>query len=135
MRNLLALLGAGTLTFVGLGWYLDWYRVERQPAPAGHQRLQLDINPEKISQDVQAGIERGSDFIDSIRNKPGSQQTNNVPPIVVPTPGGAIIAPNPAAPPPAASDGWRPIGSGSFPVSADDDAARRFNVRPLPPPR
>jgi hypothetical protein len=133
MRNLLALVGAGTITFVGLGWYLDWYRIERQPAPAGYQRVQLDINPQKITDDVQAGFERGANFIDSIRNKPDAAA-----PIVVPAPGGAILAPAPAPPPSVPTvvpgQGWRPIGS--TPTSnASDNGAGRFNIRPLPPPR
>src|ERR1700723_2988445 len=31
MRNLCALVGAATIAFVGLGWYLGWYKITRQP--------------------------------------------------------------------------------------------------------
>jgi hypothetical protein len=76
MRNLLALLGAGTLTFVGLGWYLDWYKIERKPSPtAGTQRLEVDLNPNKIGSDVATGLKRGSEIIEHLTDKeanPGS---------------------------------------------------------------
>jgi hypothetical protein len=81
MRNLFALVGAGTLTFVGLGWYLDWYRLARQPSPAGTQRLQVDLNADKITGDVKKGIERGGEIIDHLRDEKGqsnqSAPTNN----------------------------------------------------------
>lgn len=67
MKTFFALVGAGTITFVGLGWYLDWYRLSRQPAPAGTQRLQVDLNPDKITGDVRKGIERGGEIIDRLR--------------------------------------------------------------------
>ena len=142
MRNLLALLGAATVTFVGLGWYLDWYRVERQPAPTGYQRLQLDINPSKIGADVQSGIERGAELLTSLRDKPhppGATPpaailqgglTTPLLPDVRPAP-----APNRGPLPAPPGQGWRPIGSTSSSRSADDEALRRFNVRPLPSPR
>ena len=70
MRNFLALLGAGTLTFVGLGWYLDWYKVIRQPSPAaGTQRLAIDLNPQKIGSDVVTGIKRGGELIEHLSEK------------------------------------------------------------------
>ena len=32
MRNILALVGAATLTFLGVGWYLGWYEIKNVPA-------------------------------------------------------------------------------------------------------
>ena len=138
MRNLLALLGAATVTFVGLGWYLDWYRVERQPAPTGYQRLQLDINPGKIGADVQAGVERGAELLTSLRDKPHPPEAT--PPAAI-LQGGVTTpllpdvrpAPNRGPLPAPAGQGWRPIGSASS-SNADADL-QRFNVRPMPPPR
>ena len=72
MRNLFALVGALTLTFIGLGWYLDWYHLIRQPASAGTQRLQVDLNSDKINGDVKKGIERGEEIIDKLREEKGT---------------------------------------------------------------
>jgi hypothetical protein len=64
MRNLLALVGAALVAFLGLGWYLDWYHVTPKPATAtGHRSIEIDINSKKIGQDVQHGVEAGSEKI------------------------------------------------------------------------
>ena len=73
MRNLFALVGAGTIAFVGLGWYLDWYKLSRQPAPQGTQRLTVDLNPDKIIGDAKKGIERGGEIIDRLRESSEQQ--------------------------------------------------------------
>lgn len=77
MRNLFALFGAGTIAFVGLGWYLDWYKLSRQPSPAGTQRLTVDLNPDKITGDVRKGVERGGEIIERLRENDG--KTNPAP--------------------------------------------------------
>jgi hypothetical protein len=61
MRNLLALFGATLVVFLGLGWYLDWYRITPKPAAAGHRGLEIDINSKKIGADVQQGVQAGSE--------------------------------------------------------------------------
>src|SRR5438552_11481283 len=58
MRNLLALFAFLLLAFVGLGWFLDWYQVRRDPAAAGHQNVNIDINGTKIIADVHKGIQK-----------------------------------------------------------------------------
>jgi hypothetical protein len=58
MRNLLALLAALVLAFVGIGWYLGWYQVKTEPAIlSGHQKVDIDINSDKIVTDVKKGKE------------------------------------------------------------------------------
>lgn len=52
MRNFLALLAATFLLFVGLGWYLGWYRVQSHPAPDGERRIDIELNTKKITEDV-----------------------------------------------------------------------------------
>lgn len=78
MRNILALVGAGTVTFLGLGWYLGWYNIDRGSQP-GLQSVKVEINPEKISTDVKKGVVAGTEFIEDLRNgadkKPASLTT------------------------------------------------------------
>lgn len=68
MRNLLALLAAGLLVFIGLGWYLGWYRVQTSPSADGHRQINVDVNTKKIAEDVGKGVNRSKeavrDFLD-----------------------------------------------------------------------
>lgn len=67
MRNLLAFLAAAALTVAGLGWYLDWYRVQATPTDAGHRKVNIDIDTNKIGDDLHRGgeqiLERGGEQI------------------------------------------------------------------------
>jgi hypothetical protein len=66
MRNILAFVGALVVTFAALGWYLDWYRIKRDPAPSGHQNLNIDLNSEKIVDDVHKGVQKGEEKLQNI---------------------------------------------------------------------
>jgi hypothetical protein len=56
---MLALFAAVILTVVGLGWYLDWYKVRSQPASVpGQHSVNIDINTTKISTDLQRGEQK-----------------------------------------------------------------------------
>lgn len=70
MRSLFTLIGFGTVAFVGLGYYFDWYHLSRQPASSsGTQRFQVDLNPGKMTEDVKKGIEQGSEIVDKLRQE------------------------------------------------------------------
>ena len=61
MRNLLALIGAVVVAFVGLGWYLGWYSFALSPSGDGKQRIQVDVDTNKIAEDAKrAGQARPS---------------------------------------------------------------------------
>jgi hypothetical protein len=69
MRNLLAFLAAAVLAFLGLGWYLDWYKIQSVPSgTAGHQSYNIEFNDSKINKDVQSAeknlAKKGQDFLD-----------------------------------------------------------------------
>jgi hypothetical protein len=82
MRNLLAFLAAAILTFAGVGWYLDWYRIKSTPAPSGHHQLNIDVNRNKIIDDVHRGVQRGEEFLSDIqeKNRDDSSKPSSVPP-------------------------------------------------------
>jgi hypothetical protein len=66
MRNMLALFAAVVLTVVGLGWYLDWYKVRSQPASVpGHHGVGIDINTNKIGVDLQKGEQKLQQMLDN----------------------------------------------------------------------
>ncbi len=52
MRNMLAFLAAATLTVVGVGWYLDWFKLHSVPAESGHRQLSIDVDTSKITHDI-----------------------------------------------------------------------------------
>lgn len=60
MRNTLAFLALVLLLFGGLGWYLDWYRIRRGAGTEpGHTTVSIEIDKNKIAEDVQKGLEKG----------------------------------------------------------------------------
>jgi hypothetical protein len=63
MRNLLAFLAAAVLTFLAVGWYLNWYQVKATPGPAGHEDVRIDLDGTKISADVKEGEKELMDAI------------------------------------------------------------------------
>lgn len=85
MRNILAFIGAAVVVFLGAGWYLGWYQVTSQSAGPGRSRLQVDINRDKISEDIKRGAEGVQEALEKARksdivppadsNKPGATLT------------------------------------------------------------
>jgi hypothetical protein len=63
MRNLLALAALLLIGFFGLGWYLDWYRVEKVSSDSGTSSFQIEIDRNKITDDGRKFIERSSERI------------------------------------------------------------------------
>jgi hypothetical protein len=64
MRNLLAFLAAAALTVAGAGWYLGWYRVKETDAAPGHKAVHIDIDSNKIGEDLHKGGERLQEALD-----------------------------------------------------------------------
>jgi hypothetical protein len=69
MRNLLAFLAAAIVTFAGVGWYLDWYRIKSAPATDGHHQLNIDVNRKKMLEDVHKGMQKGEETLQDIIEK------------------------------------------------------------------
>jgi len=116
MRNVLAFIGAATITFLVVGWYLGWYQISNLSSPNGRQNLQVDINPGKITDDVKKGVE----MVDRLREK--AKPTEAKP---APGPASSFFAPTPADNKSDSPGGWKPIGSG--PAPGEDPGA--FGIR------
>jgi hypothetical protein len=72
MRNLLALLGFALVTFLAVGWYLDWYHITpKAGATPGHRSVQIDINAKKIGDDVHKGVTAGEEKVHELLDKDG----------------------------------------------------------------
>jgi hypothetical protein len=84
MRNTLAFVAALAVTVAVVGWYLGWYQVGITPAGAGHQKLNIDINTEKVTKDVMQGeqevLEKGREKLKEMTDKAKSE--TKVPPEV-----------------------------------------------------
>lgn len=91
MRNLLAFTAAVVLTVAGLGWYLGWYRIHSAPASDGHRNVNIDINTDKITDDIQRAekkiLDRANEHLQSAKDKsdkhsdsPANDAANLVPP-------------------------------------------------------
>ena len=66
MKNLFALVGLGTIAFVGLGWYMGWYKLSRQPSSPGNQSFKVDIDPSKIATDGKKFFERVTEITEHL---------------------------------------------------------------------
>jgi hypothetical protein len=73
MRNLLALLAAAVLAFAIVGYYLNWYKVQSDPAPTGHHNVSIDINKAKIAEDVGKGVKKGEEKLEGVLEKDGNK--------------------------------------------------------------
>jgi hypothetical protein len=91
MRNLLAFAAAAALTVAGLGWYLGWYRVHSAPVTGGHRNVNIDINTDKINDDIHRAeekiLERANEHLQPAKDKtdkhtdnPNHDAANLVPP-------------------------------------------------------
>lgn len=63
MRNLLALIGLVVVLFFGMGWYFQWYTFAVQPSDNGQQRIELNVNTQKIVTDAKSGVNTVSKVI------------------------------------------------------------------------
>jgi hypothetical protein len=77
---MLAFLAALMLTFVGLGWYLDWYNIRSIPADSvGHRSVTVDINAIKIGADLHKAEEKVQQKL-AQRAKKSAEQADKKPP-------------------------------------------------------
>jgi hypothetical protein len=85
VKNLLALLGALVVTFAGVGWYLDWYKIQSSTDSAGHREVNIDLNTKKINADISKGAEKIEKVIEhkQTTGTDGPAPTTNPPAVTV----------------------------------------------------
>jgi hypothetical protein len=104
MKNVLALVGAALVAFLALGWYLGWYQISSLPSPNGKQAIHVDINSDKVTNDVKTGVEKGEQIVDQIREKKSDPQGT-------PGPASNFFTPTSNEKPKDGGSGWKPIGN------------------------
>ncbi len=77
MRSLFAFVGGALVALAGLGWYFNWYTIVKEPTSAGHTRYGIDVDTNKVKNDVQHGVEAGANGIQKIVN--GKQEPVKTP--------------------------------------------------------
>ena len=114
MRKILALVGAATVAFLALGWYLGWYQVNSTNAH-GQQSVNVSIDPDKITTDVKKGVERGSEIVDNLREK----SATDAQPVQPAGPASSFFTPTTAPTKPSeagSSGGWKPTAGEAHPA-------------------
>jgi hypothetical protein len=67
MRNLIAFVGALFLMVAVVGWYLGWYQVHTLTTSPGHRAVKIDIDTNKVGQDLKKGGEKLEELGDKYR--------------------------------------------------------------------
>src|SRR2546423_14969318 len=97
MRNLLALAAAALLVFAAVGWYLGWYTISSSSDESGHQKINIDLNRDKITEDVNKGKAKLRGLLASKDNQTQQTGTESSPPSLPPgfqtTSDGALVLP------------------------------------------
>lgn len=65
MRNILAFVAALVITFLGVGYFLNWYRISTTPGTEGRRSVTIDLNTKKIGEDIQTGSEKIQNLIEN----------------------------------------------------------------------
>lgn len=95
MRNLLALSAAGVLVFLGIGWYLGWYKISTTPSADGHRQISIDLNTNKIKEDVNKGESKLHDALTNDKNQSSTpaKVTTGIPTSLVPADETSVVFP------------------------------------------
>ena len=51
MRNLLALFGLLIIGFVGIGWYMGWYKLSVSKSSDGNLEIKTNVDTKKVGAD------------------------------------------------------------------------------------
>ncbi len=76
MKNLIYLLFLGLLAFAVTGWFLDSYSIAGVPTSSGHHRVQIDVNTDKVKDDLHKGQAKLQDTINRLQ---GDQAEGSTP--------------------------------------------------------
>lgn len=89
MKNLLAFLAAVAVVVVFAGWYLGWFEISQRPLPDGHHAVEIDIDKQKVVEDVKKGsqtvLKEGREQIEKLLDKkPGTKPQGTEEPAELP---------------------------------------------------
>jgi hypothetical protein len=70
MKNMLALVGLTIVLVGGVGYFLGWYKIGTAPAADGHQKIEVDVDANKVKHDVKEAEKKVGEVVG--RNVPGT---------------------------------------------------------------
>ncbi|MCS6864393.1 MAG: hypothetical protein RMJ56_17245 [Gemmataceae bacterium] len=118
MRNFLALIGFLVVGFVGLGWYMGWYKLSFSQHPDGQLQITTNVNTQKVTEDSAAFFHKAAAVVgghlekaarqtpippEAPGNTPGPQNrphSSDFNPLSATTPSTIEPAPHATVPPP-----------------------------------
>jgi hypothetical protein len=105
MRNTLAVLGAAVVTFLVIGYFLNWYKIHPTP---DHQ-VTIDVNAPKIVNDVKKESQEIANHLQD-KKEDGTPPAPPAPPGASPmpsAPNAVTVVPSPVPnPAPAPANSW-----------------------------
>ena len=63
VRNFLAFVGLVVVGFVGIGYYMGWYKFDLSPGKDGKQNINVEFDTKKIGTDVEKKLDQGSELL------------------------------------------------------------------------
>jgi hypothetical protein len=78
MRNLITFVGMLVLTVAVVGWYLGWYQVHTLTTAPGHRSVKIDIDTNKVGQDLKKGGQKLEELGDKYRQGAAKKKDNAV---------------------------------------------------------
>ena len=69
MKNLFALIGFACVAMLLAGAFLGWYRFDPKPSESGTKRIEVTMEPAKVSTDMQTFFARLMELIQAIREQ------------------------------------------------------------------
>ena len=81
MRNFLAFIGLIVVAFVGIGYYMGWYKFALSAGKDGKQHINVEVDTKKMGTDVQSGVEQGGQLVkDKLQKEGGTESPDFVGP-------------------------------------------------------
>lgn len=68
MKNIIFLLFLAIFAFAIIGWFLDWYAIADVRSDGGRHQFQIDIDANKIRQDIDKGQSKLQGTINRIQH-------------------------------------------------------------------
>jgi len=67
IKNLLALIGLVVVVFVGVGWYLGWYKIGEQTDAQGHPQLKIQVDSSQVAKDLKKAEQEVIESLDKTK--------------------------------------------------------------------
>ncbi len=124
MRNLLAFSAALVITFLTVGYFLNWYSISTNPGPDGRRSVTIDLNTKKIGQDIHSGTEKVQGMLDKTTKDQNTATQTPGQTVPVTTPSSQAVEP---------TGWWTPTSQPSQPVQNQNPSRRDPRSGVLPP--